>query len=120
MRASVGWPAATSASRACMSASIAWASFISRSRRGTRRSLDRTPLTYLDHALAAVFAVQEADQGGWRILQAVDDVFLDLELAGRDPVLELFQRRVALIVEVHDHETLQRQALGDDQAGDAA
>jgi len=41
-----------------------------------------TTLQYynLDHALAAVFAGQQSDQRLRRVLQAVDDVFLDLSL----------------------------------------
>ena len=42
------------------------------------------------------------------------------ELAGLDPGLQLGERRVALGVEIHDHEALEGQALGDDQAGHAA
>ena len=37
------------------------------------------------HALAAVLAGEEADQRARRVLEAVDHVLLDFELAGRHP-----------------------------------
>ena len=44
-----------------------------------------TPASNLDHSLAAIFAGEQSDQCLRRILQPIDDVFLDLELAGGDP-----------------------------------
>ena len=49
---------------------------------GTRASRS---LRHLDHALAAVVAGEQADQRARRVLEAVDHVLLDLELAGRHP-----------------------------------
>ena len=38
----------------------------------------------LHHPLAAVFTREQSDQGLWGVLQAIDNVFLHLQLAGRD------------------------------------
>src|SRR6185312_10723295 len=73
-----------------------------------------------DHPLAAVFAGQQSDQRLRRVLEAVDDVLLDLQLARRDPGLQVGQRLVALIHEIHHDEALHDQALHHDQAGYAA
>ena len=43
------------------------------------------PPLQLDHSLAAVFAGEQSDQCLRRVLKPVDDVLLDLELAGGDP-----------------------------------
>ena len=43
----------------------------------------------LHHPLAAVLAGQQSDQGLRRILEAVDDVFLDFQLARGDPRLQV-------------------------------
>src|SRR3984893_7465729 len=40
---------------------------------------------HLDHALAAVLAGEQSDQGLRRVLKAIDNVFLDFDLAGGDP-----------------------------------
>ena len=74
----------------------------------------------LDHPLAAVLAGQQSDQRLRRILKAIDDVFLDFQLAGGDPRLQVAQCLVALIHEVHHDEALHDQALHHDQAGHAA
>ena len=44
-----------------------------------------TPASNLDHSLAAIFAGEQSDQCLRRILQPIDHVLLDLELAGGDP-----------------------------------
>jgi hypothetical protein len=44
-----------------------------------------TPSSHLDHPLAAVFAGEQSDQRLRGVLQPLDDVLLDLELAGADP-----------------------------------
>lgn len=49
------------------------------------RGKRRIPISELDHALAAIFTGEKADQRSWRVLQPLDDVFLDLQLAGSDP-----------------------------------
>jgi hypothetical protein len=40
---------------------------------------------HLDHALAAVLAGKQSDQRLRRVLKAIDNIFLDFELAGGDP-----------------------------------
>ena len=62
----------------------------------------------------------KSDQRLRRVLEAVDDVFLHLQLAGGDPGLQVGQRRVALVHVVHHDEALHDQALHHDQAGHAA
>ncbi|HMN82444.1 MAG TPA: hypothetical protein PKA20_21330, partial [Burkholderiaceae bacterium] len=52
--------------------------------------------------------------------EAVDDVLLHLQPARRDPLLQLADRRLALIVEVHHDEPAYRQPLDDDEARHAA
>lgn len=49
------------------------------------RGKRRIAISELDHALAAIFTGEKADQRSWRVLQPLDDVFLDLQLAGSDP-----------------------------------
>jgi len=49
------------------------------------RGRRRITISELDHALAAIFTGEKADQRSWRVLQPLDDVFLDLQLAGSDP-----------------------------------
>ena len=58
----------------------------------TRSRSDKARSGDLDHALAAVFAGQQADQRARRVFQAVDHVLLDLELAGRHPGLQVGER----------------------------
>src|SRR5713101_4326557 len=61
--------------------------------------------SHLDHALAAVFPREQTDQRLRRIFKAVDDVFLDFQPAGSDPGLQIAQRLVALVHEVHHDKT---------------
>src|SRR6478735_8004567 len=74
-----------------------------------RRSCSNNTSSELDHALAAVLARQQSDQRLRRVLEAVDDVLLHLQLAGRDPGLEFGERTLAFLHVVHH-----------DQAGHAA
>jgi hypothetical protein len=44
-----------------------------------------TILSQPDHPFSAVFARQQADQRFRRVFKAADDIFLHLQLPGRDP-----------------------------------
>src|SRR6266436_3862262 len=57
-----------------------------------------------DHSLAAVFSRQQPDQRLRRVLQAVDDVLLNLQFAAGDPALQVGQRFLALRHEIHHDE----------------
>ena len=74
----------------------------------------------LDHALAAVFTREQPDQRLRRVLEARDDVFLDLQFAGRHPRLQVSERLVALRHVVHHDEALHDEPFHHDQAGHAA
>src|SRR3954449_6544162 len=81
---------------------------------------DVTTSSELDHPLAAVLARQQSDQRLRRVLEAVDDVLLHLQLAGCDPGLEVGERTLALFHVVHHDEALHDEPLHHDQAGHAA
>src|SRR3954468_19146412 len=81
---------------------------------------DVTTSSELDHALAAVLARQQSDQRLRRVLEAVDDVLLHLQLAGRDPGLEVGERTLAFLHVIHHDEALHDEPLHHDQAGHAA
>src|SRR3954471_9892305 len=81
---------------------------------------DVTTSSELDHPLAAVVARQQSDQCLRRVLEAVDDVLLHLQLAGCDPGLEVGERALAFLHVVHHDEALHDEPLHHDQAGHAA
>ena len=49
------------------------------------RGKRRIAISELDHAFAAIFTGEKADQRLRRVLQPLDDIFLDLQLARSDP-----------------------------------
>jgi hypothetical protein len=54
-----------------------------------------------------------------KFLEAIDDVLVDLDLARLDPGFEVSKRPVVLVGEIHHHEAVELEPLGDDQTGNA-
>src|SRR5262245_1397365 len=81
----------------------------------------RTPtLGDLDHPFAAVIAGEKPKQSARRRLQAIHDVFLDLQLPRRDPRLKLGDRRVAFCIIVRDDEAIHAKAFDDEETRNTA
>src|SRR3954465_5843322 len=81
---------------------------------------DVTTSSEPDHPLAAVVARQQSDQRLRRVLEAVDDVLLHLQLPGCDPCLEVGERALAFLHVVHHDEAWHDEPFHHDQAGHAA
>jgi hypothetical protein len=65
-----------------------------------QRELPTYGLRHLHHPLAAVLARQQPDQRLRGVVEAIDDVLLNLELAGGDPGLQIGERLLALLEEL--------------------
>src|SRR5262245_1737067 len=73
----------------------------------------------LDQHLAEILAAQQADEGAWRLVEALDDVLAVFELARLDPFAELAACRPIALGEVGDDEALRAHALADEGAHEA-